>query len=98
MYQGTTPEFSFTLPFNVDEIESLLITFRQFDKVLDFTEEDVEVEGNIIFIRLTQEQTSKFDSHFKCKVQIKVKLQDDTIVVSQIENVDINQSLSSRVL
>ena len=98
MYQGTTPEFSFTLPFNVDEIESLLITFRQFDEVLDFTENDVEVADNIIFIKLTQEQTSKFDSHFKCKIQIRVKLQDNSVVASQIENVDINQSLSSKVI
>jgi len=98
MYRGTTPEFSFTLPFGIDEVESLLITFKQIDTVLNFTEEDVEVAGNTVYIRLTQEQTRMFKSNFKCQVQMRVKLNDGTVVASQVESIDINQSLNSRVL
>ena len=98
MYQGTTPEFSFSLPFSLGNIKSFLITFKQNDRMVNFTEEDVRVEDNIIYVKLTQEQTKIFLPNFKCKVQMRVKLQNDSVIASQIENIDINASLNSKVL
>lgn len=98
MYQGTTPEFSFTLPFNLDQVKSFLITFKQNSKVLNFTQDEVRVDGNKIYIKLTQEQTNLFLPDFKCRVQIRCKLLNDSVIASQIESVNVKLSLNSEVL
>lgn len=95
MYQATTPKYTFTFPFKLSTVKSLLITFKQNNKELNFDENDVLfLDDYKIEVKLTQKQTAMFQSTFKCKVQVRVKLNDDNVIASQIEMVDVNPSLN----
>jgi hypothetical protein len=79
MIRGTTPLHIFTLPKNISEYSSVLITYRQNNNtIINKTLEDVYVEGNTIKVRLTSEETLLFDSGYKAFVQIKTL--DKTLV------------------
>lgn len=82
LIQGTTPTHSFTLPSDMD-ISDFIVSYSQCGKeILKKTKKDCVVKENTIFVTLTQEDTLKFAPDMLWCVQVKIKLQNNTILVS----------------
>ena len=63
MYRGTTPTFTFTLPFESSQITSLNLCFVQWGEiVLEKTLSDCRPDGNTLQIDLTEAETLQFDA------------------------------------
>ncbi|MBQ9081135.1 MAG: hypothetical protein IJY26_00675 [Clostridia bacterium] len=71
--QGTTPTFSFTLPFEAIQIKSFFITFRQGERnVLEKDLSDCTTEGYEISVTLSQEETFLFEPNQTVYVQVRM--------------------------
>jgi hypothetical protein len=72
MIRGTTPTHIFNLPFDTALIDKIKITYAQ-NGVVVLTKEkaDCKIDGNAVTVRLTQEDTLKFDAS---RVQIQVRV------------------------
>ena len=93
MIQGTTPTNRFNLPFDVSEVVALRIAYSQKGAVIfTKTEADCTLEGNTVTLRLTQEDTFKFEGE-EVEIRLRVKQKDGNVkaskpVVSKIEESD----------
>ena len=94
MIQGTTPTNRFNLPFDVSEVAALRIAYSQKGAVIfTKTEADCTLEGNTVTLRLTQEETFKFEGEEVVQIRLRVKQKDGNVkaskpVVSKIEESD----------
>ena len=62
MYRGTTPTLTFTVPFDCSTITACSVAFAQNDVVvLEKKIGDCHLEGNVITVPLTEEDTLVFD-------------------------------------
>lgn len=73
MIRGTTPLVTLKLPMKID-FDTLYITFKQGDTVLEKTLDDVEIDGLDIVVPLTQTETLAFDSDSPVRVQLRGKV------------------------
>ena len=83
--KGCTCINTFSIPYAEDDIKMIVITYWQngeivFEKKLN----DCSFSNNTITVYLSQEDTLKFDSSKVIKIQLKVKLGDDSVVKSKI--------------
>lgn len=82
--RGTTPEHEFELPYPVEIVDSVRVTYVQ-PRGISFTkpaEECVISEGKIT-VALTQEETFSFDARKKAEVEIRIKLNNGKVVRSE---------------
>lgn len=72
MIRGTTPTHTYHMPFDTALIDKIKITYAQ-NGVVVLTKEkaDCKIDGNAVTVRLTQEDTLKFDAS---RVQIQVRV------------------------
>lgn len=83
--KGCTCINTFSIPYETDDIKAMVITYWQngeivFEKKLC----DCSFSDNTAKVYLSQEDTLKFDSSKVIKIQLKVKLGDDSVVKSKI--------------
>ncbi len=72
MIQGTTPTHTFTVPFNCDDVKNVEVTYKQNDTiVLQKYIGDCHIDGNIVSVDLTQEDTFKFVPKVNVKIQVR---------------------------
>lgn len=72
MRRFTTPTHTFTLPFDASIVDKFLLTYVQDEiTILEKTEKEVKVEGNVWSVELTQTETQKFKPGTAC-CQIRV--------------------------
>lgn len=77
-YNVTTPTHVFVIPDDMpmDEIEWIRWTYDQAGRtVLEKTLSDVEIEGQVMSVTLTQAETKLFDSYLPITVQLRVGFQ-----------------------
>lgn len=99
MIRATTPTHTFELPFGLDYIKRLLITYKQGDTiVLEKTEADVTFDGNVATLTLTQDETLKFNADEVVKVQIRVLTQNGAAPASRTFLVPVADVLNPEVL
>ena len=74
MIRGTTPRLEFTLPFETSLLAEAWITLSQ-DKeaILDKTLKDCKCEGNTLVLKLSQEETLKFEQNSRIEMQLRVR-------------------------
>ena len=98
MKRGTTPTHRFVLPFPLDEIEEVEITYCQNKReILKKYKENCTLKGRTISTTLTQEDTFEFQEGI-VEIQIRVKTNDDTTFASDIMKVSCRRCLSDEVL
>lgn len=99
MIRGTTPTHMFTLPFEVALVKEIRILYAQKEKVL-FTKEtaDCVMEGNMVSVTLTQEDTFKFDCKNHIQIQLRVLTTDGQVLSTPIKYVDVGTCLDSEVI
>lgn len=99
MRKGTTPVHTFTLPFDTAEIKCVRIVYEQSDIIRLVKEtEDVEMQGNVITVRLSQEDTFKFDCNTGAKVQVRTVGKGGTANASEPLNFFVYECLDNEVL
>lgn len=83
MRKGTTPVHAFTLPFDTAEVKSVRIVYEQNDRVI-LTKEtaDIEMQDNILLVRLSQEDTLQFECNTQAKVQVRTVGNSGTAMAS----------------
>jgi 3D (Asp-Asp-Asp) domain-containing protein len=73
MRRGTTPKHTFTIPFDTAVIDKVRVIYAQGDNVvLIKTDDGVSLSGNNIDVKLTQEETLRFNCRDCVKVQIRI--------------------------
>lgn len=101
MIRGTTPTHTFTITSGLDAsvIRNLKITYSQRGKVvLEKTKADATLDGSAIKVRLTQEDTFKFDCTALVEIQIRVLTTDGTVSATDPMQVSVNRCLDDEVL
>ena len=74
MYRGTTPTFTFTLPFDCGQISRLNLCFAQQGQIV--LEKDLSactVEGNTLGVTLEEEETLLFQAQ-KGMVEMQLRI------------------------
>lgn len=100
MVRSTTPTHIFTLPFSVDSINEIWITYSQANKIItERRKTDIEISGeNNIVVTLTQQETRLFDDNVPADIQIKVLTHFGEVLASQIQRVSVDEILNDEVM
>lgn len=100
MSRGTTPSFSFNVSVPIDGTEIFYITFRQHGIIILEKEdkEIIRVDKDTIKVKLSQEDTLLFSSHFPIEVQIRTKYLDGAAVASNIMTFYLEEILKEGVI
>lgn len=100
MYRFTTPTHRFQLDgINAADVQKIRITYVQGCKtVLEKTEADCTKDGNTVSVKLTQEDTALFRHCDEAQVQMRVRLNDGSVLSTKKFNVSIQDVLSTEVL
>lgn len=96
MIRGTTPTLMFTTPYTASQVASGYITFTmRGDVVLDVpvSDDSVVISDNAISLTLTQQQTLSFQSKATSLVQLRLVLDDGSVVASNIIKITIGDIL-----
>lgn len=100
MIRGTTPTHIFTTPFDASQIKGGKVIYMQ-DGVNIIEKEigECALEGQTIRVRLTQEESFKFDCH-KGYVYIQIRLLTTSkdVVASDLMRMAVERCLDSEVL
>ena len=97
MRQGTTPTHIFTLPFDTDTISKVRIIYSQNGFPV-LTRDDATLAGSTATVKLTQEETLKFDYGQTVSVQVRVLTVGGDALASDIIRVSVDRCLDDEVL
>ena len=97
---GTTPTHQFTLPFPVDLVQKVEITYCQSGKeIIKKCNDDCVMEGETISITFTQEDTFKFNwTDGNIEIQVRVLTTGNDVLASRIYEMRPYKCLSEEVL
>lgn len=104
MYRATTPTHQFILPINTAECKEIQITYRQGENsIIKHYENNVlppgmSLDGENVFVRLTQEETLTFRPNSIAKAQVRVLTNSDDAMASQKFDIIINNVLNEEIL
>lgn len=99
MTQGTTPTFLFKFSVDLSLLKEWRICFAQDGKEnLVKTEKDCQIDqNNVVFIKLTQDETLEFDTKKYIKLQAKALTNDDNVIPSDTKKLFILPILDKTV-
>lgn len=104
MYRATTPTHTFTLPIQTSTCNEILVTYKQGTATLDKHYEDstlpsgMTLDGYDVAIKLSQEETLKFNAKNKVEVQVRVLTNDNNAMASQKFKVSVQDVLNEEIL
>lgn len=100
MRRYETPTHTIELPFNTSIISKARLVYSQNDvQILVKELSDCQCEGNTLSVRLTQEETAKFDcKKMFVELQLHILTTGNDSIVSDIEKVPIEKCLDNEVL
>lgn len=100
MTRGTTPTIKIKLiNCDVSILQSAYVTFKQFDKELTKTGDDIEIDyiENMIIVRLSQEDTLLFYP-MDVEVQVRAVLTDGNAIASKVQKMPMHRVLKNEVI
>lgn len=98
MRRATTPLHEFTLPFDSSTVFRFLLTYTQSDKViLEKTENDMTVNGNVWSVELTQEEANLFSEGY-ASAQIRVLTMGGEALASNPMQIYVGKVYNDEVL
>ena len=97
MIRGTTPTHSFVLPFETSIVKSAKVIYAQSDAVI-LEKASCTMEGNTLSVRLTQEETLKFDCKKNVEIQLRILTEANDALTSDIITIDVARCLDEEVL
>lgn len=98
MYRGDTPTYEFELPFDTGTLTKLNVSFAQNEKVLfERSLDEVELEGNIVRLTLTESETLRLSDDEIMEVQLRMGM-GETRKASQTFRIRVQGILKDGVL
>ena len=97
MIIGSTPTYTFTLPFAVSSLAEAKVTLCQGGVSVSKKLEDCTAVNNTLTVKLSQEDTLSF-SEGLVEIQIKVLTQDADVLVSNVMYDTATKCLDAEVL
>lgn len=83
IWQGSTPIHTFTIPYKRNEVSNAVVSYRQNNKnIFEKSNNEIEINDNLIIVRLTQKDTLSFADVGDVAMQIKVKLHNGDVIPS----------------
>jgi hypothetical protein len=99
MIKGTTPTHTFNVPLSAENIKKVKITYEQDGtKVLTKRENDCDIEDCKVTVRLTQEETLKFNHEKLVSIQIRLLSTADDALTSYPFLINATECLDNEVL
>ena len=99
MIKGTTPTHTFHIPVSAEEVKKVKITYKQCGiTVLTKREDECEIVDYAVSVRLTQEDTFKFNENELVCLQIRVITQNDEALACEPFYRDLFGCLDTEVL
>ena len=97
--RGSTPVHIFKTSIDLTEAVEIYITYTQAGHtIVEKSLSDCTVTAEQIEVRLTQEETLKFDARYSIKIQVRAKYADETAIVSNIIKTDVGVILKDGVI
>lgn len=101
MYRASTPTHLFTIPdaVPIDSLKDAMVTYAQLNEiVVEKRLEDMHIDGQVLSIELTQEETIKFRSNVECMIQLRVLTNEGKCMPSEIFKVQVLNVLNDEVM
>ena len=99
MQRGTTPTHIFTLPFETNLCSQIRVIYAQDGKVMFKRDIDsLELQGNNVIVKLTQQETLSFTTRETIDIQIRVKTLQGDVLASEIFTTRAKRLLEDEVL
>lgn len=99
MIKGTTPTYTFTLPFDTSIVNKVKITYAQDDvTTLEKYTTDCTLNDETISVTLTQEDTFLFDCKKPLEIQIRILTSGGDVIASVPQTIGISKCLDNEVL
>lgn len=99
--RGTTPTFTLTLrdtTIDLGAAQSVYVTFRQAKRILTKTNNELDINGNIVSVYLSQAETLGFTENAQTEVQINWVYGDGSRGATKIARVMFGEQLIPEVL
>lgn len=85
MIKGTTPTLEFELPFQINLIKNAYVTLSQKGVVvINKKYQECDCEGNILRVKLTQEDTIRLNANDIVEIQLRVLTTSEDALASEI--------------
>ena len=99
MIRGTTPTHIFTTNIDTSELKSVMVIYAQGgNELFKKSIEDCALNGNQISVKLTQEDTFKFDCNQKVQIQVRALTIDGNAMASKLYILSVDECLNDEVL
>ena len=99
MIRGTTPTHIFNLPIETRLISEIRVTYAQDDNILlTKTKSQCEIQEKAVIIKLTQEETFKFNCKKPVQIEVRALLENGVALKSPIKLMDVGKCLDNEVM
>ena len=99
MIRGTTPTHMFSIPFDVSDIDVLMIIYAQNNiEVFRKNKEDCVLDKNTIKVTLTQEETLRLSHLRPVQIQVRILTMGGQAFASDVHVVSVQRCLNDEVL
>ena len=98
MRQGTTPTIQITInDIDLNEMQNIYVVFEQNGYILKKESSDLDIEGNIISVLLSQEETLNFKEG-TCNIQLRMITKGGVAIASPIKTTKVYRVLNKEVI
>lgn len=98
MRQGTTPTIQITInDIDLNEMQNIYVVFEQNGYILKKESSDLSIEGNIISVLLSQEETLNFKEG-TCNIQLRMITKGGVAIASPIKTTKVYRVLNMEVI
>lgn len=98
MRQGTTPTIQITInDIDLNEMQNIYVVFEQNGYILKKESSDLNIEGNVISVLLSQEETLNFKEG-TCNIQLRMITKGGVAIASPIKTTKVYRVLNKEVI
>ena len=98
MRQGTTPTIQITInDIDLNEMQNIYVVFEQNGYILKKESSDLDIEGNVISVLLSQEETLNFKEG-TCNIQLRMITKGGVAIASPIKTTKVYRVLNKEVI
>lgn len=98
MRQGTTPTIQITInDIDLNEMQNIYVVFEQNGYILKKESSDLDIEGNVISVLFSQEETLSFKEG-TCNIQLRMITKGGVAIASPIKTTKVYRVLNKEVI
>lgn len=98
MRQGTTPTIQITInDIDLNEMQNIYVVFEQNGYILKKESSDLNIEGNVISVLLSQEETLNFKEG-TCNIQLRMITKGGVAIASPVKTTKVYRVLNKEAI